>query len=331
MVSRRAYVRGALGAGAVALAGCATVGSRSAPTDRATDSPTDGSTVTPKSTATPEPTTSHEPYELSPGEYDVVVVFRNDDPQPDYAFEALQAVEEVFVEAGVPLTHGVIPAIDGPLERDSNFCRHLRRQASDHPGYFEFALHGYAHEEATSFYGGSEFGGLPPKAQRDRITAGSQILADCLDVRPTAFIPPFNTYDALTVDAVREAGIACVSGGSWFTEQFYEGATPPFETGEVLHVPSTAGFVSDWQTGAFYDQEALRAAFDEAVETTGLHVQMLHYPDFATTDRLDQLRALLRYVTGREGVGYMTLSGFAAAYSAGHLRRTEAGWHYDPA
>ena len=76
-------------------------------------------------------------------DYRTIVVFRNDDVQPYYRSDQMRAVDRVFVEEGVPVTQGVVPAIgDERLDPGGELCRYLRAQARQHPDTFEYALHG---------------------------------------------------------------------------------------------------------------------------------------------------------------------------------------------
>lgn len=111
-------------------------------------------------------------------EYDSIVIFRNDDIQPWYNTEEMQAVDDVFIEEEVPVTLGIIPNPGGelPLTDDEATCEYLGSLEADHPGQFEMALHGYTHEEKTDFYNGSEFGGVPYETQAEWLASGEELL-----------------------------------------------------------------------------------------------------------------------------------------------------------
>ena len=259
-------------------------------------------------------------------EYELIVIFRNDDLQPYYRTETMRAVDRIFVEEEVAVTQGVIPAIGGePADPDGPFCTYLRKQARDHPDIFEFSLHGYDHRRATDFYDGSEFGGLSYAKQRERIDAGVAALEACTNSTPTTFIPPFNTYDETTAQALAARDIHTVSGGDWFTNAYY-GKSGVFETNETTHVPSTYSFVGNWTTNELRNSTTMETHFDRVYENRSTYVQMLHYPTFDTDAKRDQLRSFVRYVKRHDGVAFMTLSEFAAAIEAGDLRRTADGW-----
>ena len=259
-------------------------------------------------------------------EYRTIVVFRNDDIQPYYRTEAMYAVDDVFAEAGVPVTVGVIP-ISGEhrLEREMELCRYVRRQLRHHPTEYEVALHGYRHATVTEFYHGSEFGNVSPATQQQWISEGTAILEACTGERPTTFIPPMNTYDEHTVDALAEEDYVVVSGGSWFTDQYYN-RSAPFESGGLLHAPSTHAFTGNWETGAFKSNDQLTADFDRAYENGSLYVQMLHYTSFTTERRLDALRGLIDHMQSKPGVRFMTVEEFATRQADDTVRKTADGW-----
>lgn len=263
-------------------------------------------------------------------EYRSIVIFRNDDLQPNYRVETMRAVDRVFIEEGVPVTQAVIPTVDGDsVARYPEFCNYLRERKRAHPTLFEFSLHGYDHRSVTEFYGGSEFGGTSYDSQRERIVAGKRSIADCVGTEPETFVPPFNTYDNATVRALAAENITVVSGGAWFTDAYYQRSSV-FVTEESLHVPNTQAFVENWSTGTFYTEAELRESFDRAYDNGDVYVQMLHYQTFSDGERLDRLRSFVRYVDGHDDVRVVTLAEFGAAYREGRLTRTEDGWTYRP-
>ena len=272
-------------------------------------------------TVTLQPRASHEWHS-----YESIVVFRNDDIQPYYRAEAMRAVDRVFVEAGVPVTLGVIPATgDEPLDPDGRLCGYLRGLASTHPGTFELAVHGYSHDRETGFHGGSEFGGLPAAEQRRRVDRATAIFEDCVRQSPRTFIPPMDTYDDATVAALADQEYEVVSGGGWFTREFY-GEAGLFRRGGLLHVPNDQSFVEHWTTNEFHDQRTLEAAFDDAHRNNSIHVQMLHYPQFDSPESRDRLRALIEHMRSRDGVAFTTLGRLSQRFRDGTIRPTDDGW-----
>lgn len=275
----------------------------------------------------------------APIEYRTVVVFRNDDLEPGHREDLRRTVGQLFIDENVPLTNAVIPTKDGDsIATNETFCRDLRRQRRAHPNLVEHSLHGYLHESRSVTLSGangeeleveSEFGGLAYETQRERIAEGTRILAECLGTPPTAFVPPYGTYDDATIRALAAENVSILSDSDWFTSDYY-GETDPFETRGVLHVSEDHGFVSDWNTGDFHEQSTLRERFDAAYRAGELYVHVLHYWTFDDADRRDQLRSFLDYVKRHDGVLFMTVSQFAEAYRDGRLTRTDDEWSYIP-
>jgi uncharacterized OB-fold protein len=269
-------------------------------------------------------------------EYDSIAIFRNDDIQPWYETETMRSVNQVFIEEDVPVTLGVIPNAAGelPLTSDEATCEYLGSLQNDHPGQFEMALHGYTHQPETDFYDGSEFGGLSDAEQADRLAEGHRLLSQCVEPSNT-FVPPMNTYDDGTVRAVAESDYTTISGGQWFTDEYYDrdgmgNGTTEFETDGVHHVPETQPF-EDWDAYEggevpFHDTETLTDAFDENHAENGVYVQMIHYQYFTSEERLDQLREVIRHMKSTDDVGFMTVGQFTAGLENGTIERTEDGW-----
>jgi len=258
--------------------------------------------------------------------YESIVVFRNDDIQPWYRTETRRAVDRLFIEENVPVTLGVIPAVEGtgsPITDSDGTCDYLRSLLSDHPGQFEIALHGYTHDRRTGFYTGSEFGGVDNATQAQWLSTGTGIMTACTGVEPRTFIPPMNTYDTGTVRAANAEGYRTISGGNWFTAQYYN-ETGVFVAGGLIHVSQDASFV-DWDRHGLYNQSALRNEFDEAYEANELHVQMLHYRNFETEADRAKLRRLIRYMKSTD-TAFLTVDQLATGLETGEIRQTGDGW-----
>lgn len=259
-------------------------------------------------------------------EYQTIVIFRDDDIQPRYRTAEMRAVDRVFIQKDVPVTKGVIPAIDGEeLAPNQDLCQYLRTQSRDHPDTFEYALHGYSHEQRSEFHGGSEFGGITPSKQRELIQNGTRALGDCVRQTPTTFIPPLDTYDNATARALAAENYTVVSGGGWFTDDYYN-ETSPFEAHGVLHLPNSQSLANNWTTNEFYDQAYLERQFDRAYQDGAVYVQMLHSPSVTTESKLDTLRGLIDHMKSKEDVAFMTVGEFAQKRQTGRLERTDTGW-----
>lgn len=257
---------------------------------------------------------------------DAIVIFRNDDLQPHYRTEAKRKVDQIFIEKDIPVTQGVIPARDGDaVYPDGEFCQYLRSQSARHPETFEYALHGFTHEQRTDFAGGSEFGGLPQAEQRTLIQNGTRSLEACTGDQPTTFIPPLNTYDNATANVVSNSGYRVISGGEPLTKQYYN-RTGLFEANGILHLPSSQGLVKNWTTHELHNQSYLEAQFDSAYANESVYVQMLHYPTLDDASDRAVLVELIEYIQTHDNISFMTTGEFATKHENGRLERTETGW-----
>jgi len=255
-----------------------------------------------------------------------IVIFRNDDIQPWFAFDRLAEVNNIFIEEAVPVTLSVIPFIGNhTLAEDPTLVDYLKNLARTHPNLFEIALHGYNHQLLSDFYSGSEFGDLEYPNQYGRICLGKNSLKETLNVDPVTFIPPFGTYDNNTALALKEIGFKAVSGDAWFTEAYYN-RTNPFILQEILHVPASQAFVKNWENHTFHTLDFLKTRFDDFYKNHSVYIQTIHFFTFTIQEKLDQLEAFLDYIKGHERVKFMTLRSFAEAYLDGKIEKTAEGW-----
>jgi peptidoglycan/xylan/chitin deacetylase (PgdA/CDA1 family) len=260
-------------------------------------------------------------------EYQSIVIFRNDDPKPKWDLSTLKAVNQIFIEENVPITHGVIPADSSGVshQRNGQFCQYIRDVKDTHPEIIEYAQHGYSHEAITNFQGGSsEFAKLSRSQQRKRITTGKQYYEKCVDKEPTVFIPPYNTYDTTTVDVLNSQGYTTVSGGPIVSDYFGESGV--FTRSGLQHVMQSQGMIEQWKPEVrIYDTPALKNMFDQRYEDGELYIQMMHYPHFDTQEERGRLRSLIQYMKGKD-VRFMKLGEFASARASGDVERTANGW-----
>ena len=174
------------------------------------------------------------------------VIFRDDDVTP-WSLGALEAVNQVHIDEGVPVTLGVIPArsfrvqsqyeptvptvnssepfadylrslkssgqFELPTVRSyETFADYLRSLKSS--GQFELAQHGYQHCDNSKLYGvpvSSEFRGMPYDKQYSLIAKGRSLMQNAFGTAPTTFIPPFSTGDTNTLKVLSALGFTVYS------------------------------------------------------------------------------------------------------------------------
>lgn len=114
----------------------------------------------------------------------------------------------------LPCTFGIIPFVcqvschdprPQPLLPLSEEKVDLIREAVK-AGLIEVALHGFSHQtRGKSFwFGHSEFRGLSPKNQMEKIRTGKEYLERVFGCRVVTFIPPWNSYDQSTIMALEK-------------------------------------------------------------------------------------------------------------------------------
>ncbi len=212
-----------------------------------------------------------------------------------------------FAEAGVPLTVGVVPNYEekGTLGDDAAKLGALRDLVAD--GRVEAALHGSVHlSVAPRGVPNSEFAGRPRQKQAELLRTGKAQLEDWLGCPVTTFIPPWNTLDAATLDALAETGFRAYSAARSGLQ-----ATTP-----VLSVPHTAGLGELRRTLRWLARRRGRAFV----------VCMFHH--FSFTDchddlarvyarvSLAELPALLTWCREQAGLEFATVGGAAERHHA---------------
>jgi peptidoglycan/xylan/chitin deacetylase (PgdA/CDA1 family) len=145
----------------------------------------------------------------------VSICFRFDDASAKSDHKLEHKVFDVFARLNVPLCVAVIPFAGAgePVPLSPQNAAHLFDAAR--AGVIEIALHGHSHRHRGNDARGrrTEFFGLHPAEQTRLIREGMQHLASAFNHRIQGFVPPWNTYDASTTQALAEAGFEFLSAG----------------------------------------------------------------------------------------------------------------------
>lgn len=146
-------------------------------------------------------------------------LLRFDDLCPTMSADNWAAIEDVLTECNVKPIVSVVPdnrdpgLVVGPP--DPNFWSRVRRWQS--MGW-SIGLHGYQHLYETRDAGilglnqFSEFAGLPQVVQERKINNAIAIL-QAEGVRPSIWVAPGHSFDAVTVQVLKAAGIGMLSDG----------------------------------------------------------------------------------------------------------------------
>ena len=137
-------------------------------------------------------------------------IMRLDDACPRHDRERWQRMEELLTAYGVRPLVGIIPACKDPMmdqyPEDENFWERVR--AWQARGWC-LALHGYDHVYGSASGGlnpvnpRSEFAGLPLEQQKEKISAGVELLRE-QGIEPRVFFAPSHTFDESTLTALKE-------------------------------------------------------------------------------------------------------------------------------
>lgn len=209
-----------------------------------------------------------------PNSHMIDVAIRFDDPSAssDHALE--RALLHIMESHRVCATFAVIPhANQRPLlaEDVPHLLEGLQR------GILEIAQHGFNHVPSRPDSAlPSEFAGVDPAMQRERITAGRAALEHAFGVPVTGFVPPFNTFDQHTASTLSGQGFRYLSAGS---------EHGLIETGGLAQLPRTCQIV-----------ELERALTEARRRPNGqlAIVAVMHHYDFQEFGHADAPLTLLR-------------------------------------
>lgn len=248
-----------------------------------------------------------------------IVIFRDDDIQPDFGFDRMVALHDIFREEEIPLSIGVIPEGINEDERLLTYLNDLD------PDLFEICTHGYNHESEFEDRT-TEFRGVSRVTQREKIANGTALLESCTDQSPTTFIPPWNSHDETTAETLREEGYDLLSSSAFQNEEYY-GEGQLFVEDDLIYLGTDIDFVADWGADEIelVSQEEMRAAFDLAREEGRVHVPMLHFNTVDSPDDREKVRSFIQYVDDHN-VRYMTFREFAEGYHSGKIQQTGGRW-----
>jgi peptidoglycan/xylan/chitin deacetylase (PgdA/CDA1 family) len=153
----------------------------------------------------------------------VTVFFRFDDFSETSPVAVEEGLVNVLRKNRVAATFAVIPSVtDGryhdPADRGMSplgpaKIHFLKQAVSD--GAVDVALHGWNHRSRSAQPPHSEFLGLGPKDQADRIRQGRALLVEALGLETRVFVPPWNRYDENTLEALRDQSFACLSANRY--------------------------------------------------------------------------------------------------------------------
>jgi len=242
----------------------------------------------------------------------IPVAFRFDDFSPFSNQPLERRIIEALAAHNCRATVGVIP-----FGRKDGQLVGLTKDRADHlldavtRGTVEIALHGFSHQRRGTVPHDkpTEFSGLAFAEQLELITRGLQRLKEIFGERISGFIPPWNSFDAATLDALERLPFRYLSG-AW--------EVPLAHRNGVALLPRTCNLAT------------LKAAVSEARKVRALSpmiiVAMHHYDFLENGDNeayidVPAFDKLLRWLIEQTDLTMSLLGEIAALVTAKEWRR----------
>ncbi len=259
-----------------------------------------------------------------PHKVKAIVIFRMDDPQPYWQSDKLKRAIDLFLEEKVPVTLGIIPKVmnKSTILEHSPFISYTKDLVYLHGDLIEIAQHGLTHLALSKVRGASEFAGLPFHKQLEMIKEGKNILESIdPEIKLRSFIPPFDTFDNNTIEAVRELGFIVFSA-MYDEDSSIEIGQPYVDKGLVIiHATSS---LKNWDTGAIRSYNELRESFSRVYSKCGVFVLETHYFLFDEKNT-EKIRKFIHYMKGKD-VAFMKLGDFGEGYLNRTIRKEDGYW-----
>ena len=154
----------------------------------------------------------------------IKIAFRLDDPSAISPIDIEKNLIDIFSHHELSCTFGVIPNVTLGNFRDTDPADTLTlpdekiqifKQAAKN-NILDIALHGYEHKTiVTDCNEHSEFRGADLNSQLTKIRVGKNLLEQQIETTISTFIPPWNTYDENTLNALIHNKITCISSNRY--------------------------------------------------------------------------------------------------------------------
>jgi len=151
----------------------------------------------------------------------ITVVFRYDDYCSRTDTELEKKIIADFKKHNISCTFGIIPFVKSknyldfepqeviPLTPEKIAIARDAIKA----GAMDAAQHGYSHQTLQTKGWHTEFQTLDYDTQMEKIKKGKVYLEKVLGTPITTFIPPYNAYDAITIEVLEKLNFQCLSAG----------------------------------------------------------------------------------------------------------------------
>lgn len=246
------------------------------------------------------------------------IALRLDDPSLHSNHGLESAIIEALEDHGMPATFAVIP-----FSSKQEDLAPLRGEAVPHlveasrRGVLEIALHGHSHTARTTLGDNnrSEFATRPLAEQKELLAQGKACL-EAIFGTVHGFVPPWNSFDASTMDALKQLDFRYLSGGWDYT---------PSNLAELPVLGHSCNLAH------------LKEAIAEARTLQHLSpviVAIMHHYDFAESGSdeanidIPRFRELLAYLKQQEDIEIITLAELSSTIDGNRCSRNIRYHHW---
>ncbi|AIF82670.1 putative xylanase/chitin deacetylase [Candidatus Nitrososphaera evergladensis SR1] len=199
------------------------------------------------------------------------VIFRLDDVQ-DYWINNVQvAVMDKFISKNTRLTLGEIMNFFGS---DSLVVDKTKQEGN--AGLFEYALHGWNHDDYTTF---------SQSKQQSELQKANDKRQSLYGKKSNIFITPYNVFNANTLTAMQNLGLKVISAdmfASYYEDNPSTPLAPSADNRGIYHAPEVTAF-SEWTNNQHFQltSSQILSGIDSSIEERGWAVVTLHPQDFS--------------------------------------------------
>lgn len=238
------------------------------------------------------------------------ICFRFDDPSEVSDYQLEVRILSLFAKYQTPVCLAVVPfkVKEGtafPLSEGR--VRDMQKGVDS--GIVEIAQHGHSHVNEKRMVGmtASEFAGVGFREQREKICEGRRHLSSLFGSPIEGFVPPYNTYDSVTMDVLKDNEFQYISAG-------WESPDSWVRQNAVTILPRTCTLRN---VGKALDEGLRYRKLRPAVVVVLHHDDFKEYehaddsddhPPFTSLDELEQLLSFIKDNPGMNGVSISFLS-----------------------
>ncbi len=238
----------------------------------------------------------------------ITFILRYDDYSVDSNTELEVKLLDALQKYNIPATFAVIPYIyeeasPGSPPQPLSQAKADMLKVAMKADILEVAQHGYTHQPNSPQGNATEFAGLDYASQRQKIAEGKTFLEGILNTKIATFVPPYNSYDLNTLQALEDLGFNTISASTNGIAQ---------KASRLTFLPKTCGIL-----------DIQKAVIDARQDNQPIIIVLFHPTDFREVDTkngvitFDEFDAVLKWVVSQKDVRVSTIS--QAAQTLGDL------------